>query len=384
MVDLGHAALGAWGGGRFMHFGRPLDEEEVVELLRPDDRLRTVITADVYGAGDADRVVGRAIAGRPRDEVRLVGAIGHDFYDGERQGAKGFPRFTSPALRGPEGYADYLRRACEASLERCGTDRFDLLLLHNPDRIGYTSEAVWEGLVALRDEGLTGGLGIAPGPANGFTLDVLTCLDRFGDEIDWAMLILGPAEPWPGRLALEACVQHDVRVLTRVTDYGGAFWGDLTPQTPMGEWDHRRFRPDGWIERAGRLLREVATIGAARGLTPMQVAAQWTLAQPAVACVVPTLIEELPAPEGVEAPAPRPILEKRAELAALPREQRLTTAELDRITQLGDNSGCMALKGASPVFEGDEQPDGWGIGTPQLEAARRWGIDPDRELVKTH
>ncbi len=39
--------------------------------------------------------------------------------------------------------------ATERSLERCGIDSFDLLLLHNPDRIGYTSEAVWEGMASL-------------------------------------------------------------------------------------------------------------------------------------------------------------------------------------------------------------------------------------------
>ena len=43
----------------------------------------------------------------------LVGAIGHDFYEGERQGAKGFPRLTDPALRGPEDYGDYIRMATE-------------------------------------------------------------------------------------------------------------------------------------------------------------------------------------------------------------------------------------------------------------------------------
>src|ERR671937_712128 len=84
-----------------------------------------------------------------------VGAIGHDFYTGEREGAKGFPRFTDPRLRGPEGYADYVRMATERSLERCGVDRFDLLLLHNPDRTGYTSEAVWDALEAVREAGLT-------------------------------------------------------------------------------------------------------------------------------------------------------------------------------------------------------------------------------------
>ncbi len=92
----------------------------------------------------------------------------------------------------------------ERSLERCGVERFDLLLLHNPDRIGYSSEAVWEGMQALREAGLTRLLGVAPGPANGFTLDLIACLERFGELIDWAMIILNPLEPWPGELVLEA------------------------------------------------------------------------------------------------------------------------------------------------------------------------------------
>lgn len=381
MVDLGHAALGAWSGGRFMHFGQQLEEEQLVELLRPVGRLRTVVTADVYGTGDGDRVVAKAIADTPRSELRLVGAVGHDFYAGERQGAKGFPRFTDPALRGPEGYADYLKMATERSLERCGVDRFDLLMLHNPDRIGYSSEVVWDAMQDLKDQGLTDAIGIAPGPANGFTLDILSCFERFGDRIDWAMLILGPLEPWPGRLVLPACEEHEIQVLARVVDYGGIFWGDLRPETPLGEYDHRRFRPDGWVERGVGIVDRIAKIGRPRGLTPMQTAAQWALAQPAVSCVVPTLIQELPS-DAPRATPPVSIFDKRDELAALPAEIRLAKTELVKITEYGDNSGSMALKGATPNFEGEERPDQWAIGTPQMQAARRWGIDPDQQLVK--
>ena len=117
--------------------------------------------------------------------------------------------------------------AAERSLGRLGAPSFDLLLLHNPDRIGYTSEAVWDGMEALREAGLTAQIGIAPGPANGFTLDLISCFERFGERIDWAMIILNPFEPWPGELCLEAAARHDVRVITRVVDYGGLFWGDI-------------------------------------------------------------------------------------------------------------------------------------------------------------
>ncbi len=85
-----------------MRFGEPIDDERFIALIAPDDSIRTVITADVYGEGEADRMLGRAIAGRPREEMCVVGAVGHDFYTGERDGPRGFPRFTDPAaaLRG--------------------------------------------------------------------------------------------------------------------------------------------------------------------------------------------------------------------------------------------------------------------------------------------
>ena len=80
---------------------------------------------------------------------------------------------TDPELRGPEKYAEFVRMATSKELERCGADRFDLLMLHNPDEIGYTSEALWQALKTAKDEGLTDRLGIAPGPANGFSLDLV-------------------------------------------------------------------------------------------------------------------------------------------------------------------------------------------------------------------
>src|SRR3954452_218615 len=227
MAKLGHTALGTWSGGRFMHFGEPLDDERLAALLRPDDKIRTVITADAYGAGEADALLGRALEGLDRDRYTLVGAIGHDFYTGEREGAKGFPRFTDPRLRGPDAYGDYVRMATERSLERIGAERFDLLLLHNPDRTGYTSPAVWEGMEALREAGLTRLLGVAPGPANGFTLDLIGCIERFGGQLDWAMIILNPLEPWPGELVLGAAARLEVSVITRVVDYGGLFHDDV-------------------------------------------------------------------------------------------------------------------------------------------------------------
>jgi aryl-alcohol dehydrogenase-like predicted oxidoreductase len=373
MRDPGHVALGAWSGGRFLHFGQEIDEERLEALLRPGQGIDTVLTADVYGAGEADRVVGRAVAGLPREDYCLVGAIGHDFVDGERDGPRGFPRFTDARLRGREEYGDYVRRATEASLERAGVDAFDLLLLHNPDRTGYTDPVVWEALEAVRGAGLTRLLGLAPGPANGFTLDVIESLERFGDSIDWAMVILNPLEPWPGELVLDAAAAKDVKIITRVVDYGGLFWDDLRPEHELPRSDHRSFRPAGWVADGLRRMEAMRPVADRHGLAMGQLAASWNLAHDAVACAVPTLIQE-----GFE--GARPIEDQREELAGVPGESPLSPEEVAALRAAGDNTGCMALKGASPDHEGDERPDRWPVQPGHAEVAARWGIEPETQL----
>jgi aryl-alcohol dehydrogenase-like predicted oxidoreductase len=374
-MDPTRSAIGTWSGGRFMHFGEPLADERLLALLRPGDGIDTVITADAYGAGAADSLLGSALAGVDRDSYCLVGAIGHDFYTAERDGAKGFPRFTDPRLRGADEYADYIRMATERSLERCGVERFDLLLLHNPDRTGYSSPAVWEGMQAVRELGLTRLLGVAPGPANGFTLDLIDCMERFSAQIDWAMIILNPLEPWPGELVLDAAASHEVKLITRVVDYGGLFHDDVTPGHAFAEYDHRKFRPDGWVEAGREKLERMRPIAERHGLSMLQLACAWNLAQPAVHCVAPTLIQE----SGVHA---RAIEDKRAELAGVDGATHLSEQELHTIREIGENAGCMALKGANVAHEGPPRPDRWGLDEELAAVAGRWGIDPSSDLAQ--
>ena len=89
--------------------------------------------------------------------------------------------------------------------------------------------------------------------------------------------------------------------------------------------------------------------------------------------MVPTLIQEA----GDHA---RPVEEKRAELAATPAEVVLGAEDVDEIRSIGDNTGCMALKGASPDYEGEARADRWPL-SDELEAvAERWGIEPESQL----
>ncbi|HUL51419.1 MAG TPA: aldo/keto reductase [Candidatus Nitrosotalea sp.] len=377
-MDLTRTAYGTWSGGRFMHFGEPLTEERFIQVIhRAYNRgIRTFMTADVYGNGAADELLGRALAGLPRESYCLVGAVGHDFYSGKRDGSKGFPRFTDPQLRPPNQYADYLRMAAEKSLARCRAEKFDCLLLHNPDSIGYTSDAVWKAMNRLQDAKLTDSIGVAPGPANGFTLDLILCFERFGPLIDWAMIILNPLEPWPGALCLPAAVKHDVRIVTRVVDHGGLFHDDVRPGHRFGQQDHRAFRPAGWVEAGTAKLERMREVARKYGISMLQLACLWNLAHPGVRSVIPTLIQE-------GDPNGKTIESKVDDLASLP-DLRLTDEERDFITKVGDNKGCMDLKGANRSHTGQPEADHWGL-TPDLEAVgKRWSIDPDRDLTRSH
>ncbi len=117
-----------------------VDDDESVAALRAgfDAGVRLVDTADAYGCGNAERVVGRAFA-EVRDEVVVVTKVGLVTDEGTRTGA------------GSDLSPVHVRAACEASLRRLGTDRVDVYLVHPGDTTAAQAEdvvEVFEDLVA--------------------------------------------------------------------------------------------------------------------------------------------------------------------------------------------------------------------------------------------
>ena len=381
-MNLTRTAYGTWNGGRYMHFGEAIDEARFDACIRRayEKGIRTFMTADVYGNGAADEAIGRSLAGVPRDSYCLVGVIGHDFYGGARDGQKGFPRFTDPRLRQPRDFSDYVRMATERSLARCRTDHFDCLMLHNPDSIGYSQDSVWKAMARVQDEKMCELIGVAPGPANGFTLDLLLCFERFAPLIDWAMIILNPLEPWPGNMALPAAVKNDISLITRVVDYGGLFHDDVKPGHTFGPRDHRTFRPAGWVEAGSAKIDAIRPIAEKHGLTMLQLACAWNLSQSPVKSVIPTLMQEVAQTNGI---TPKTIEAKIDELAALPAVT-LSEEDVVRIFEIGNNKGCMELKGGNPGHSGVPLPDRWPLNDELLEIAARWKIEPALDLSCTH
>ena len=149
-----HTAVGTWSGGRFMHFGEPLDDERLLALLRPDEAIRTVLTADVYGEGEADRLLGRALAGVERDGVQPRGRRGPRLLHRRARGRPGLPALHRPAparrgrLRRLPAQRDRAQPGApgrrRASTCCCCTTR---------TAPATPSEAVWDGMAALRDAG---------------------------------------------------------------------------------------------------------------------------------------------------------------------------------------------------------------------------------------
>ena len=144
MPDPTRTAIGTWSGGRFMHFGEPLDDDRLAALLRPDERIRTVMTADAYGAGEADSLLGRALSGcRPR---RLLPGRRRRprLLRGRARRREGLPALhrRAPARRGAVcvlpahgrralARADRRRRVRPAAPAQPGPDR-----LHQPGGVG--------------------------------------------------------------------------------------------------------------------------------------------------------------------------------------------------------------------------------------------------------
>ena len=68
----------------------------------------------------------------------------------------------------------------------------------------------------------------------------------------------------------------------------------------------------------------------------------------------------------------------------MPAEQRLSDEDVAEIRAIGDNTGCMALKGASPEHEGEERPDRWPLSRRPGRRRQPLGHRPERDLVATH
>ena len=217
-----------------MRFGEPLDDERFAALVRPGGGIGTVITADAYGAG----------RGGPRCSAARWPACRATTTRWSARSGTTSTRASARARRASRASPTRGCAAPRATRTTCGwrPSAASSAAASTPSTCCCCTTPTAPATPARRSgtrsrpsapTGLTARLGVAPGPANGFTLDVIDCFERFGERIDWAMVILNPLEPWPGELVLPAAERHGVELITRVVDYGGLFHDDVLPGHPF-------------------------------------------------------------------------------------------------------------------------------------------------------
>jgi aryl-alcohol dehydrogenase-like predicted oxidoreductase len=266
--------LGCWAiGGPFWDGTKPLgwgevDDAESIRAIRRGLELGVTLfdTADLYGTGRSERVLGRALAGR-RDDVVVATKFGNTFDEETRQ-------FT-----GTDVSPAYVRAACEASLRRLGTDRVDLYQLHVENVDPGQAAAVQEVLEALADEGKI--------RAYAWSTDDPTLARLFAGGPRFAAVQheLNVLNDVPEMLAL--CEELGLASIDRGPLGMGLLTGKFQPGSTLAADDIRGTDPDWmtwfrdgrpapeWLERLAA-VREVLTSG---GRTLAQGALAWIWAR---------------------------------------------------------------------------------------------------------
>jgi aryl-alcohol dehydrogenase-like predicted oxidoreductase len=286
------------------------DDEAIALLHRAYDLGITLYdSADSYGNGRADELVGRAFADR-RDRVVYATKVGYDFVGNPdvRRGQQEIPQNGSP---------EYLRSAVEASLRRFRTDVLDLVVFHNVKAEHVADDAIWDTFQRLQDEGKIRHWGGALGPSNGFLFEGMDLIRE--RKVASLQIINNVLEPFPGQLLTEAAeASGRTGVMVRVPHSSGMLEGHYTEETTFDKNDHRRHRPRSWLINGLQKLETLRFLHEGRGMTIGQAALKWLLTSPAVMTTLPNIYS----------------VEQLEEFAAAPDLPDLTADDLTRIAEL--------------------------------------------------
>jgi aryl-alcohol dehydrogenase-like predicted oxidoreductase len=257
-LELAEIGLGCMGMSAFY---AGADEAESVATIRAalDRGVELIDTADMYGAGANERLVGKAIASR-RDEVVLATKFGQ--------------------VRGPEGQAagvrgdpEYVRSACDASLERLGVDHVDLLYQHRVDPDVPIEETVGA-MAELVAAGKVRHLGLSE--AGSATI-------RRGHAVHPIAALQTEYSLWTRD------VEDEVLPTVRELGIGfvayaplgrGFLTGRFRTREDLDEADSRRNHPrfrEQNFERNRGLVDRVVEFAERKGVTPAQLALAWVL-----------------------------------------------------------------------------------------------------------
>jgi len=275
-VEVSEVGFGAWVVGTDWWGDR--SEEQAVEMIHHalDAGVTFFDTGDVYGHGDSEELVGRALRDR-RDEVTLGTKVGYDFYNNPQAGHGELPKRMD---------GEWIRTAVDRSLDRLGMEHLDLLMLHNAN-VDEVDRDVLETLDELREEDVVDAVGWALGPSIGWLAEGDRAVE---EEFDAVQVVFNVLEQAPGQHFLDTIreLDADTSLLPRVPHSSGLLNEQVTPETELGEGDHRAYRPDEWYETGWEKVDALRFLERDGARTMGQAAIQWLLGHDEVASVTPT------------------------------------------------------------------------------------------------
>jgi aryl-alcohol dehydrogenase-like predicted oxidoreductase len=255
---------GAWEAGGTA-WGPNDSEQAVIDAIRAglDAGIDWIDTAEVYGDGVSELLVGQAVAGR-RDDVTLATKV-------------------APAPEGSGFTPAQVRKACEKSLGRLGTDRIDLYQLHWPDETGVPLEETWGAMGDLQDAGLVRHLGVS----NFDRGQIETCLAmRHVDSLQPEFSMLTRAN---GDL-IRWCGEQGTGVVSYAPLAYGLLTGAITAETrfPEGDWRGREQADGPFADLEGSLaiVDLIRPIAERLGCGLAELALAWNVHQPGVTAAI--------------------------------------------------------------------------------------------------
>ncbi|HEX9997729.1 MAG TPA: aldo/keto reductase [Abditibacterium sp.] len=291
-------------------WGTHTDEEAIAMLrLARDLGVTFFDTADTYANGRGETLLRDAFGPNPEGVVYAT-KFGYDIYNTtaeERRGQQELPhRFDR----------EFVRYACEQSLQRLGVEQIPLWQIHNARMNGVMEDEIWEILDELKTEGKIRYAGVALGPANGWIHEGNGYLKH--RPLDSMQIIYNLLEQWPGNEFFPAARENNVGLLVRVPHSSGMLEGHYTPETTFPANDHRRHRPRSWLLNGIEKLKTLDFLTENRNATLGQQAIQFILSEPLVASVLPNIYNE----------------EQLREFAAAPDLPELSEEDLKKLAEL--------------------------------------------------